>query len=400
MGRRRLGLLLFLCTGALGGCVVDRPDVIDEGFWACSTAEDCGPDQGCAEGNVYSRDFCRPACDPNDPATCDGVCTVTGACLERCTIGADGSPVGCASEDFTCVRIDAIRDEGVCFPVEGCSRTADCASDGEVPQVCLNEALGLPAMTVGADLSFDNLYCSARPDGEGRCPAGYLSFRFANPDGSTTAVCYPQCEVDVDGPFCPPSTTCFRGFGELLGIGETPCFPGIYGLPCKDDTQCLFGRCMQVGPAQKACTETCEWADENMGGCESLARFAEGTGAAVRIACEDVNGTATCVPRYDLFSLCDQQLDCVGEDSICTFLSLGGLDAHLCLRACLTAEDCADGTGGTTADYRCVAATPGEAGLCVRRRPNGARCGDDRDCREGACCDLGDGVRACLRSCP
>ena len=80
MGRRCLGLLLFLCTGALGGCVVDRPDVIDEGFWACSTAEDCGPDQGCAEGNVYSRDFCRPACDPNDPSTCDGVCTVTGAC--------------------------------------------------------------------------------------------------------------------------------------------------------------------------------------------------------------------------------------------------------------------------------------------------------------------------------
>ena len=29
MGRRCLGLLLFLCTGALSGCVVDRPDVIE-----------------------------------------------------------------------------------------------------------------------------------------------------------------------------------------------------------------------------------------------------------------------------------------------------------------------------------------------------------------------------------
>jgi hypothetical protein len=385
---------------ALAGCTVDRPEVLQEGLFPCASPADCGPDQGCAEGNVYGPDFCRPACDPDDPATCpDGVCTAAGACLARCRIDADGNAVGCPGGDFECVRIDAIRDEGVCYPVRGCSRSADCEAEGAGPQLCLNEALGLPATTVAEALRFDNLYCTARPDADGRCPMGYLSFRFANPDGSTTRACYPPCDPSGAGPFCPPATTCFRGFGELVGTPNMPpCLPGVWGLPCEDDTHCLIGRCLPVGGGARACTETCEEAAALAGGCAGLERVGEAFGSAARMRCEAVGGVETCVPRYDLLSLCDAQLECVGDDTICAPVQLGGgTTAHVCLRECRDAGDCAPGTGGTAADYRCIDA--GEARVCMRKRALGARCAEDLDCREGSCCDLGD-FRACLRSCP
>lgn len=385
----------------LAGCTVSRPDVLDDGLFACASPEDCGPGQGCAEANVYGPDFCRPACDLDDPSTCpDGVCTAAGACLERCTIDADGNTVGCAGEDFECVRVDAIRDEGVCYPVRNCSRTADCAGEGAGPQLCLNDALGLPATTIDEGVRFDNLYCTAAPDGDGRCPMGYLSFSFANPDGSTTDVCYPPCDPDGGAPWCPPATTCFRGFGELAGTPtQPPCLPGVWGLPCADDTQCLIGRCLPVGDGARACTETCEEAEALVGGCPGLERVGEVFGSAARMACEDVGGVATCVPRYDLLSLCDDQLECVGDDTTCTLVSFtGGTSVHVCVRECLDAQDCATGVpGGTAADYRCV--DVGETSVCMRKRANGARCSVDQDCRDGVCCDVDD-FRACLGSCP
>ena len=394
--------LALLASVALGACTVDRPDVIDDGFFACATPEDCGPGQGCAEANVYGPDFCRPACDIDDPSSCpDGVCTAAGACLERCTIDADGNAIGCASEDFDCVRVDAIRDEGVCYPVRSCSRTADCAEGATGPELCLNDALGLPATTIGESVRFDNLYCTAAPDEGGRCPTGYLSFRFANPDGTTTNVCYPPCNPDGGAPWCPPATTCFRGFGELAGTpGMPPCLPGVWGLPCADDTQCLIGRCLPVGGGARACTETCDEAAALTGSCAGLERIGEVFGSGSRITCEDVGGVETCVPRYDLLSLCDDHLDCVGgDDTTCTEVRFGtDTTAHVCLRECLDAQDCAAGVpGASPTDYRCVAG--GGLSVCMRKRANGARCAVDADCRDGLCCDLGD-LRACLEACP
>ncbi|HJL15415.1 MAG TPA: hypothetical protein RMH99_07170 [Sandaracinaceae bacterium LLY-WYZ-13_1] len=397
--RRRGPSALLGATLLAAGCSVSPPAVLDEGFFACASAEDCGPGQACAEGNVYAPDFCRPACDPDDPETCPhGVCTAAGACLERCTIDPDGTAVGCPGEDFDCVRIDAIRHEGVCFPVQSCSRSADCASDGDVPQLCLNDALGLPSTTID-DVRFDNLYCTARPDEEGFCPTGYLSYRFANADGSSTRVCYPPCDPGGGRPWCPPATTCFRGFGEIAGTPDMPpCLPGVWGLPCADDTQCLIGRCLPVGGGARACTETCADADTLAGGCSGLERFGEAFGSAARMACEDVDGVETCVPRYDLLSLCDEQLECVGADTTCSQVRVSeDTLAHVCLRACRDAQDCAAGTGGVATDYRCIQA--GDRSVCMRKRALGARCVDDLDCREGRCCDV-DGLRACLRECP
>lgn len=387
---------------ALSGCVVTPPELLDEGFFACTSPAECGPDQGCAEGNVYSPDFCRPACDLDDPSSCpDGVCTARGACLERCTIQPDGSNDGCASPDFTCVRTDAIRDEGVCFPVEGCSRTSDCNDD--VEQLCLNDALGLPASTTA--LRFDNLYCTARVDAEGRCAEGYLRFTFADPEGGTTAVCYPPCDPSGGAPYCPPSTTCFRGFGELAGFPATPpCLPGVWGLPCEDDTQCLIGRCLPVGEdqdgtARRACTETCEDAEALGLGCDGLSTFAEALGVGTRMHCGEVRGEEVCVPRYDLLALCDDSLACVGGDGAACEAVEVDVDtvAHVCIRFCIDAQDCASETGGEAADYRCIE-TAGPSGVCMRKRPLGGRCADDEDCREGVCCDVG-GFDACQRAC-
>ncbi|MBX3276102.1 MAG: hypothetical protein KF729_37970 [Sandaracinaceae bacterium] len=391
--RAALALALF------AGCAVSAPPALDDGLFACTTPADCGPGQGCAEGNVYSPDFCRPACDRDDPSTCPGgVCTVRGACLEACAIGDDGVASGCRSPEFTCVRIDALRHEGVCFPVDGCSRSADCPLDGPVPQLCLNEALGLPATTVNETIRFDNLYCTAAPDSEGRCPTGYLSFQLSDDVGRTQNVCFPPCALGPDGPFCPPATTCFRGFGELVGLpGTPPCLPGFWGLPCEDDTHCLIGRCLPVGPNGRACTETCAEAEALVGGCRALEQVGEMFGVASRMRCEDVRGVETCVPRYELLSLCDRQLECVAGVA-CAEVGIGQeARAHVCLRFCTTDEECADGTGGSVSEYRC-APTATAARVCTRRRGLGARCSADEDCAVGRCCDLG-GFGACLTSC-
>lgn len=383
---------------ALAGCSVTYPDVLDEGVFACASAGDCGPDQACAEGNVYGPDFCRPACDRDDPSSCpDGVCTAAGACLQRCTIKPDGTPLGCPpGDELACVRIDAREGEGVCYPVRACSVTSEC----DETELCLNDALGLPAATGAQELRFDNLYCTARADGEGRCPMGYLSFRFANADGTTSSVCYAPCELDGDGPWCPPATTCFRGFGELVGTPDTPpCVPGVWGLPCEDDTQCLLGRCLSVGGGRRACTETCAGAEE-YGGCEGLSRYADLFGTPSRLRCERVGGEDVCVPRFDMLSLCSDQLDCAGgESTTCTEVDVGdGVRAHVCVRFCASAEDCAAGTGGTAAEYRCIPA--GAGGVCMRKRPLGARCAEDADCLDGRCCDYGGGLEACALTCP
>lgn len=392
----------WLVTLLLGGCAVQAPSVLDDGFWACTTPSDCGDGWGCAEGNVYSADFCRPGCDRDDPSSCpDGVCTVTGACLRGCAIEDDGTAEVCPGDDFECVRIDAYRDEGVCYPVQSCSRTADCDRDGVVPQLCLNEALGLPSTTVGENIRFDNLYCTAAPDRDGRCPTGYLSFAISDEAGATRNVCFPPCRLGDEGPFCPPATTCFRGFGELVGLPATPpCLPGFWGLPCEDDTQCLLGRCMPVGDGTRACTETCEDAEALAGGCGGLEQIGALFGVSTRMTCEDVAGTQTCVPRYDLLSLCDTQLDCAGGPDVqCAEVILGGdTRAHVCLRFCTDGDGCYEDTGGAAEDYRCVQ-TPTGGGICSRRRQLGGRCTVDGDCREGRCCDLGS-FNACLTTCP
>lgn len=396
-GAAWFGLLAAACT-------VSPPEVLDEGFFACEVADDCGPGQGCAEGNVYSSDFCRPACDPDDPASCaNGVCTAAGACLERCLIEADGTATGCAGPDFTCVRTDAIRDVGVCYPVEGCSRTADCQSEADA--ICLNDALGLPTSTTG--LRFDNLYCTATPDSEGRCAQGYLAFEFADPDGGrdrdgrprTTTVCYPPCDPSGGEPFCPPSTTCFRGFGELVDSPSMPpCLPGVWGLPCEDDTQCLLGRCLNIGDGRRACTETCGDAERLVGNCGGLARFSEALGVGTRMECGQVEGAEVCVPRFELLSLCDENLGCVGgEETECAPVeTAAGTTVHVCVRFCVEAADCA-GPLGDPDDYRCLD-TAGPTGVCMARRGLGSRCEDDLDCREGVCCDVGE-FSACQREC-
>lgn len=372
----RRALALWACL--LAGCSVDRPPVLDDGYFACVEPADCGAGQACAEGNVYALDFCRPECDPEDPSTCpDGVCTARGACLEGCEIRADGGDSGCPDE-FTCVRIDALRDEGVCYPVDGCSRSDECGDD---TQQCINDVLGLPQMS--ASLTFDNLYCTARADDAARCPEGYLSFEVpTGTPGLTETACYPPCAVNGET-LCPPATTCFGPFGDVFtGTPETPpCFPGFWGLPCEDDTHCLIGRCLPVGDGRRACTETCESADAQLGGCEGLEGLGEGLLVFSRIRCADVAGTPTCVPRYDLGSLCDDNLDCVA-DVDCGEVTNGSFETRACVRACERDADCAANTGGELGDYRCANR------LCTRRRRNGSRCNSDADCLSGACCDL------------
>ncbi|MGE0787653.1 MAG: hypothetical protein AB7S26_18400 [Sandaracinaceae bacterium] len=385
----RVALVL---AALLSGCVVERPNTIDDGYFACTSPSDCGEGQACAEGNVYAPDFCRPACDQDDPSTCPGgVCTARGACLEGCRFLADGSDSGCPN-DFTCVRIDAVDQEGVCWPVKGCSRSDECDTATEQ---CLNDALGLG--NPNPALRFDNLYCTARPDAAMRCPEGYLAFQVPTSQdlGGTETVCYPPCDTD-GSTLCPPATTCFGPFGDLFtGTPDTPpCFPGFFGLPCEDDTHCLLGRCLLVGDGHRACTQTCEAATRDFGGCEQLEGGGEGLAVFSRMRCDDVGGTPTCVPRYDLGSVCDDNLSCVTSDAACSTVMAGTVETHVCVRSCDGDDDCWPDTGGLPSEYRCANR------ICVRRRRNGSRCASDQDCVSTHCCRVGTtALSACRDAC-
>ncbi|MGF1467834.1 MAG: hypothetical protein ACFCGT_17075 [Sandaracinaceae bacterium] len=374
--RWRAGLVALV----LGGCLVERPP-LDEGLFPCREPADCVEGFVCAEGNVLSVDFCRPAA----PCAADEVPTADGACLATCAIRDDGTDTGC-DEGFACVRIDAFRDVGVCFPAERCTQSTDCASEGEV---CLTDRFDLNAVATGIGLQFDRLYCTAIPVA-GRCPEGYLAMG----GGGDASQCFAPCRVEQnDRLLCPPAQACLS---EIRDGDTSFCLPGVWGSPCVDDTDCLLGRCRPIaedGP--RACTETVAGL-EDLGQLDACADLAVAQGAQVGLGVrvvlrpELVGGEATCVPRYDLSSRCDGVFDCVGG-AVCQPLSEGGVP--ICLAACATAQDCARVTGEPAAAYLCLRGSGGGPGVCFRPRPNGAACVTSVECASGRC---GGGLcRAC-----
>jgi len=331
---RRAAVLLCLCIGLAAGCTVDG-SFLDTELFLCAGLSDCGDDWSCVRATPYASDFCAPDCSDS----CDGVCVVQGereSCLQGCRILDDFSTSECQSPDYDCIRVSAQNDDGVCYPVEGCIESSTCGDDEEC-LTSLAAAFGIG----GGGLRADNLYCVPAPEDPEQCPPRsiHVDDIFSSDVGFN--MCLPVC--DASDTRCPPAFGCLR---QLAGIsGLAACIPGIYGIPCDDDTNCMLGSCIDTGSSGRFCTTSCAFADRLAFGCENLSRPLNGLGLRYRLECDaSANGGADgglCAPRYEIGVACT-------EPETSTFACAEGLECiaiadgaqKICTKTCVTDDDC------------------------------------------------------------
>lgn len=367
---RALALAFVLGLATIAGCTVERPRDLLERLWTCESDADCLDGWGCADRSVLGEDFCRPACDPADPRSCDGYCTATGECLARCELLGDGASA--CPDGHACVRTNLLSSRGVCFPTETCSRSDECPQGSR----CFNDVFGLPAILPGIEYASDQLYCVAVPDETDRCPSGYL---VASGQGGLT--CLPRC--DSEGSRCPPALTCLREVGYLFAQpGASACYPGYWTLPCTDDAQCVVGRCLPIGEGRRACTYGCGEADRVFGspggGCAALEEAGRGLRLdALEVRCEEAEGADVCVPLGGHGAPCNDEMRCAAGLDCRAFLSGTSL-VRFCSRDCVEDREC-----GLTAYCARLA---GESGSCAPRSFEGGPCARAEQCRVGLIC--------------
>ncbi|AKF11037.1 hypothetical protein [Sandaracinus amylolyticus] len=369
--RRLWIVVLALCAA---GCSVERPDDLLTRLWTCEVQEDCLDGWRCADRSVLGEDFCRPACDPADASSCDGYCTRNGECLSRCTLLGDGATE--CPDGHSCVRTDLLSGEGVCYPVETCSRSDECAQG----TLCFNDVFDLPPVLPGVSYASDQLYCVAVPDEMMRCPTGYL---VAPAAGDSPATCLPRC--DSAGSRCPPGLTCLRELGYLFAQpGASACYPGSWGVPCDDDAQCLLGRCLAIGEGRRACTYGCGEADRVFegDGCEALEEASRGLRLdALEVRCLEAEGRDVCAPLGTTGAPCNDDMRCA-EGLECRRFLAGGSIVRFCSRDCASDAECNDARAPLTA--YCEPSAGG--GSCLPRSFEGGGCERAEQCRLGLIC--------------
>lgn len=346
-------------------CSACSPDdaILDDVLYRCRTTPDCGPGYACTTGTaVVGFDFCAPAPSPCDASTCDGRCTQDGTCLRGCDLHADGTTSTCPVEGTECVRY-ASDTRGVCFPVKSCDQTSDCASG-----VCLTELL-----SDGMGRHPSNLYClptpnPAAPDME--CPAGYVFIAFLGDGG----YCVPACSADGE---CPPSFGCFS-VARVFNFPVDPCFPGIIGTACTDDTNCLYGECLQFNDSgAKACTTRCSDIERTPGAdCSSLdsADFLRQYRTWTCNRARDV-----CAPAYAPGFPCNAAYPCEAGLE-CRPIDFGMGPRDVCTTTCTRDTDCGDRGA-------CFGTAP--TARCLGRQPVGEACVRDRQCEPTLTCPAG-----------
>lgn len=318
-----------------------------------------------------------PACNPSRPIeTCpSGICTEDGACLDRCFLQVDGTVIEGCPPGLSCVRTDSLRNEGVCYAIDSCSVGSDCIGDeGGPPRTCVGDALGIPTSVPGLDIASNRLFCVDAPQGAlmDRCPEGSVLLQAAS------SVCLPTCTDPGDR--CPPATTCLRGLGWYFGASGTDvCSVGAWGSPCEDDTQCLFGRCLDVG-TRRVCTERC---DDVPGSTEDdgCALISGSTFyGAFDARCEDVGGERICVPRGEIGTPCGANLPCM--NALQCFL-LRDESTGICSRGCMTNADC--WLDEIVPERRMAAYCEAAFAACLPLRRVGTECVRDGQCMSGHC---------------
>lgn len=362
----------LIFTALVSACVPDA-SYLDDRLYQCAGPADCGEDWGCVRAAPYASDFCAPDCDPS---TCDGVCVQQNGgaqCVRGCRFDAEGIPSECPASGFECIRVSAETDEGICYPVTSCGLSSECPEG----QRCLAEVIGAGPTATGS-------YCVPEPNpGDGSCPARSRSAQlFLNQPPVCMATCNPPDNR------CPPSFGCLEQASVLGGDEEVLCFPGVYGVSCEDDTNCLLGRCIDTGEAGKQCTLSCDEAGRLAGGCGGVLSLADFTGGALAFECEsDTPEGPLCVTRSGIGFVCttpeSDAYVCQRGLSCESFRGPNGDSIRLCTRSC---EDDAQCNSPGRRENFCRQFPVGNT--CLPALPDGEVCTRAGQCRSGVC----DGV--------
>lgn len=357
----------LVCWALLwAGCTVDS-GYLDRDLYPCEVDSDCGAGWGCVRGAPYAADFCAPSCESTP---CDGICAIQGdrsLCLRGCRIRDDGTTSDCAGEDFSCVRTSAEMDDGICYPAMACSGSSDCAE----AEVCLSDFVSLgPGNAVG-----DHLYCVPAPDDDLACPARSVPVTF----GDLGDLCLATCD--------PPDTRCPPGFGCLRQAAvfsdeEVLCFPGLYGVPCDDDTNCVYGRCLDTGPS-KQCTLSCDAAAELAGGCGNVSSLATVVDALAFECDPNAGESGLCATRSSLGFLCttpESDAYVCADDLECRSFPSGDGEVRLCTSPCSIDQQC--NRPGDSANFCLRGFGPG---ACLPKVAAGRACSEDNQCQSGRC---------------
>ncbi|RLB57000.1 MAG: hypothetical protein DRJ42_01745 [Deltaproteobacteria bacterium] len=368
---------------AFPGCTVDGSFLNTELF-LCEVSSDCGSGWGCARATPYAPDFCAPNC----ASECDGVCVAqgeAGACLSECRIHEDLTTSACPSEDYDCIRVSVEDDDGVCYPVDGCSTSAECSAEHEC-LTALVEGIGIG----GGGLRADNLYCVPVPDNPEDCPPRSIAVAFPLSEDQVFPMCLAVC--DATDTRCPPAFGCLR---HHVILGQAACFPGFYGIPCDDDTNCLQGRCIDTGVSGKFCTTTCDEALRVGFGCENISAPLNTFGLRYRLECDPsapggADGGGLCVPRYEIGFPCttpESEAFVCAADLSCEAIADGVQKG--CTKDCSSDDHC--NVDGRSEDNYCSSFFD----LCFPKQDTGGACIRDGNCQSDACVLGMDGRRTC-----
>lgn len=170
-------------------------------YTPCVSDSECDPGSECAAVPGYATPYCAPACTP-DPAT------------------PQAEHPACATDDAAGVCLGTGRCAQACGTADTCADDLSCQEvDPEGP------------------------VCAGEPGGT----AGYY--------GTCT---HPQ----LDGPDCPPSSSCYGG--DLLGVEDGICLPWCDDNICEpvpDGTEGVTPICYDVGLDHPVCALLCSVGD-------------------------------------------------------------------------------------------------------------------------------------------
>jgi hypothetical protein len=227
---------------------------------ACGTTADGKPMACYPTHLVGGQDFCAAACQPGmfpeDDAgfACVGVGVGTGALLQRCRpVAGRTDPRHECPEGLECYRTDLLTDEGLCLMMHVCAENADCSNRTDSRQACGGELVQLVTSSSSLPIASDNLMCiqpRCSTQGSSACPPDEACLFNSYDSGNVLPdICVPKCD---GGRRCPPNFSCAR----RPSSPQSPalCIPGVPGVRCDANQDCLIGECVDTGAGFNICT--------------------------------------------------------------------------------------------------------------------------------------------------
>ena len=228
---------------------------------ACGTDGDGQPMVCVGAQQLGGPNFCSSSCDravvPVDgntqiaclPAGPIASQRLSGAALKKCN---PAIPDACGHPQLSCLRTDLLSAEGVCMTISTCQKNVDCRDP--VRSVCMGELL--KSTYPNAPLVSDHTYClqtRCRSDGTSCSPGEVCLRSVVVKESKPSDICVPNCDSNGN---CPPNYFCYQRLYSKAS--PNVCLPGLMGLRCETNMDCLFGSCTDSGAGFRVCTVGCQ----------------------------------------------------------------------------------------------------------------------------------------------